>query len=575
MSSLAQLPPSHTLNQTQKPLEQWNSDELIRTYLRSSTEPMAPADPVLLRTRLQMFRVRMFEIERLRLNLRPASSDVFDRELAAIMYKRKILLWFSFPIRDLPDEILTIIFRYVVWSSNGADQATQHRLWLTWVCRRFRAIALSDATLWNSVWFRDSPPWTRSFTFIERANTATLDLRIDEKIGPEGTAHDAPPKYPPITVPQIKELLKILGPKVGQIRILVVVLSDMEVVEAFMEGLSKAGPLSAMERIEVHRTSQPYLWPKDKSEGSGGHLPLSEQPTPKLRWLSLNGVTTNWNALQPSNLRTIDLRRMSVQACPTSERWSEILKLSPDLFKLSLDAAGPQLDPRRQRIGTGARPIDLPCLRDLTIGDMSCLYAAHVLAHMHAPRVMSLSLMSLTGQDYGPLTEMLKGRFREVRMLQLQGFEVGKTDHNMQRAVAWFESMPRLKLLKFSRVRSYLLDALLADPRDYRPGEMDTRPADGKDDKRPVVCPELDTVHFNTQGPTDMSTFAKGRKDLGVMLKRVYALEAFLKTLKKEEDVRIRENVAELVPMNFPQMTREEDSIYEEMAKSLGVVRRR
>ncbi|OJT08163.1 hypothetical protein TRAPUB_925 [Trametes pubescens] len=575
MSSVAQLPPNHTLNQVQNPLAQWNSDELVRTYLRSSMPIVAPGNPVIAQTRLQMLRVRMFELETLRKSIHPATSIEFDRELASVLYKRKLLLWLQFPIRDLPDEILTIIFRFVVWSSVGADEANHHRLYLTWVCRRFRALALSDSTLWNSVWFRDSAPWKRSFAFIERAGTAALDIRIDEKSGPKGTAHDNPPKYPQITVPQIKELLKVLKPRIHQLRILVVVLANIDVVEAFMEGLSKAGPALSLERIEVHRTGQPYLWPREKSEGAGGRLALSEHPIPKLRWLSLNGVTTNWNALPLSNLRTIDLRRMVVQACPNSNRWTEILGASHDLFKLSLDAAGPQLDPKRQRIGH-ARPADLPSLRDLTIGDMTCIYAVHVLAHMNAPRVMSLALMSLTGQDYGPLLEMLRGRFPEVRMLQLQGLEMAKTDLNMERAVRWFESMPRLKLFRFSQTKPYILDALLADPREYRaPGEMDTRPANGQEDKRPIICPELDTVHFHAQGDADVSTFAKGRKDLGVMLKRVYTPESSHAKIKREEVVRIRASIGQLCVVSHVQMTQEEDAIYEEMANSLGVVRRR
>ncbi|KAI0375200.1 hypothetical protein BV20DRAFT_254968 [Pilatotrama ljubarskyi] len=569
MAFLSQLPVFHLLNQSRNPMEQWDSDELIRTYLKNGHEPQKQPDPELIRTRLKMFRVRMFELEKLRARILPATSYEFDRELAAVMYKRKLLLWMSFPIRDLPAEILTTIFRLVVWSSTGADQATQHRLWLTWVCKRFREVALADSTLWNSVWFRDSAPWKRSLAFIERAGTAPLDIRINEKERPEDLPEHLTANYPIITVDQINIILDVLIPRVPQLRILVVVLEDMDVIETFMRRFSSAGPPEILERFEMHRTGAPYLWPREKSQEAGAEYPLSGYPTPKLRWLSLNGLSIDWNRLPPTNLRTIDLRRMCVQACPTPDRWSEMLAASPELFKLSLDAAGPQWTAQRLE---SIRAIDLPCLRDLIIGDMSCLYALQILAHMNAPRVMSLALMTLTGQDYGPLMEMMTGRFPEVRLLQIQGMELNKTDVNVRRAVKWFESMPRLKLFKFSQTKPYLLEALLADPREYRtPDEMEVQVADGQEETRPIICPELEALYFQQQGDKEVSTIVKGRKELGVPLRRVYTPNTNQPNVTPEEMARIREHVGQLFVIYHMLVTEEEDVIHEEMANSLGL----
>ncbi|KAH9898200.1 hypothetical protein C8Q73DRAFT_683989 [Cubamyces lactineus] len=567
MNPIGQHPAFNHLNGSPAPLRQWDDDTLIRAYLKTCAEPQSEPDPGLFQARLTMFNMRIDELRDL-LKKHGRSIDV-ERDLAAMLYKRKLLLWMSFPIRDLPTEILTTIFRYVVWSSSGADQATQHRLWLTWVCRRFREVALGDQTLWNSVWFRDSPPWRRSLAFIERAGTAPLDIRINEKERPEGVPENARTNLPIITVPQINLILDALIPRIRQLRILVVVLEDMDVIETFMRRFSDAGPPEILERFEMHRTGTPYLWPPEKSAGSGGYLPLNRHPAPKLRWLSLNGLTIDWNTLPPTNLRTIDLRRMCFQACPTSERWSQMLSASPDLFKLSLDAAGPQWTPRR--LGS-IRPVSLPHLRDLIIGDMSCLFALHILAHMEAPRVMSLALMTLTGQDYGPLMEIMTGRFPEVRLLQIQGMELNKTDVNMMRTVKWFESMPRLKLFKFSQTKSYLLEALLADPRQYRaPDEMDVQPAEGGQEVRPVVCPELSAVYFHTQGDGDVLMLAKGRKEIGAPLKKVYMPSTYQTPATTQEMSMIREFVEQCFITPHMVVTEEEDVIHEEMANSLGL----
>ncbi|KAH9857985.1 hypothetical protein C2E23DRAFT_746936 [Lenzites betulinus] len=549
-------------------MQQWDSDELMKTYLRGCEDPKEDKDPELMRARLQMFRVRINELEKLRKCILPSISFEFDRELAAVLYKRKVLLWMAFPIRKFPNEILTIIFRYVVWSSNGADQATQHRLWLTWVCKRFREVAIADSTLWNSVWFRDHPPWKRSLAFLERAGTAPIDIRINEKERPEGLPDDAPPPHPPITVPQINLILDKVIPRVPQLRIVVIVLENLEVIDTIMRRFALAGPPQMLERFELHRTGAPFLWPPEMSAGSGGDLPLSRYPTPRLRWLSLNGLPVDWNRFPPTNLRTLDLRRMCMQACPSADAWSNMLAASPDLFKLTLDAAAPQLS--NGRMGN-IRAITLPCLRDLTIGDMSCIYALHALAHMHAPRVMSLALMTMTGQDYGPLLEMLAGRFPEVRVLQVQNIDLNITDLNLRRCARWFESMPRLKLFKFSLARPLMFEALLMDPREYRLlDEMDVQGPDGQE-TRPIICPELDVFYFNSQAEKEVSTLVIGRKELGLPVKRIYTPSSNIPNVPQAELVRIRENVQQMCVIHSAQITEEEDIIHEEMANSLGL----
>ncbi|KAI0673333.1 hypothetical protein C8Q78DRAFT_617902 [Trametes maxima] len=561
----------HSLAQSQSPMQQWNSDELMRSYLKKPILLQEPADQVLIQTRLRMFRVRMFELQKLRASIRPRISKDLDEELATVLYKRKILLWFTFPILELPDEIITLIFRLVVWSSATADQATLHRVHLSWVCRRFRDVALADQTLWNSVWFRDPPPWTRSLTFIERAGTAPIDVRINDIDPPARPDRSATSARPLITVDQINLILDALLPKITQLRILVVVLDNMQAIEVFMERFSRAGPPKIMERFEVHRRGAPYLWPKEKSTGVGGRLPISRYEIPNLRWLSLNGLPIDWNRFPLTNLRTIDLRRMCFQSCPTSKRWSQILAGCPDLYKLSLDAAGPQwVDQRLSSI----RPVSLPHLRDLIIGDMSCLFALHIFAHMDAPNIMSLSLTMLTGQDYGPLLEMLTGRFKLVRLLSIQCMELDKTEVNVMRTVKWFESMPRLRMFKFARMQPYFLQALLADPRDYRPAdEMEVQTPEGEEEERPVLCPELDALYFHSQSSREVAEIVEGRKALGKPIKRAYTLAQNQPFLTPDEITRIRANVEQFRVISNMLVTEEEDIIHEEIANSLGLDR--
>lgn len=573
---LTPLPASHPINRDPSPLAQWNNDWLIKKYLETVGEPVGGTDRDMLRARLQVFRARMFELDALRARTVAEGrvSDEIDRELAGTLYKRKLLLCMTFPVLDLPTEILTAIFRYVVWSSHGADQANLHRLHISWVCRRFRQVAIGDQTLWNSIWFRDIFPWRRSFTFIERSGTAPLDIRINEKEKKPGEddANDSA-----ITIPQIDLILDAILPKISQVRILVVLLEKLEVAERFVTRFSTAGNPSSLERYEVHRSGAPYLWPPEKANGTGtgGLIPLSTFPTPKLRWLSLNGIPLDWMKLPPVNLRTLDFRRMSIQTCPTSERWTQMLEASPSLYKLSLDAAGPQWAPGRLSL---LKRIYLPNLRDLLIGDISCLYALYILGHFYAPGVMSLSLMHLSGQDYTQLIDLTIGNFPSLRILAMWTVEMPTSQEHLRKVVRWIEAMPRLKMIKIAETKRFLIDAFSEDPTKFWTKEekevyaQKWKETHGEDAemKPPVLVPLLDTVFFQLQKKDDISSLVVARKKLGVPIKKVYMPDINTHRAEAAELDRIRSET-ELSIVFQQAVTSEEEDIHEEMAVSLGL----
>ncbi|KAI0756808.1 hypothetical protein C8Q80DRAFT_1090501 [Daedaleopsis nitida] len=557
-------------------LDSWNNDALIKQYLATCGEPRRdiPIDSVLLKARIQMFRSRMFELDALRARTlaEGRDSEEVDRELAAILYKRKLLLCMTFPILDLPSEILSIIFRSVVWSSFGADQANTHRLNLTWVCRRFRDVAMNDQTLWNSIWFRDAFPWTRSFEFIKRSGTAPLDIRIDDK--DKKTADKDKDKAneadDAITLPQIDLILNAILPKIRQIRILVVLLKKEETVERFVTRFSTAGHAVWLERYEVHRCGEPYLWPHHKTTGSGGIIPLSVFPTPKLRWLAINGIPVDWETVSTANLVTLDLRRMPIQACPPSKRWLEMLRECPSLYKLHLEAAGPQL--RRSVIAdlhlhiNRLQRVHLPSLRELILGDVSCAFGIYLLAHMHAPRVMSLTLTHLGKQNYSDLVQYTTGLFPELRILSLWTLETPQTDDHRRLIVRWLESMPHIKMLKVAEGASrFLLDSFSKDP-EHGDEEMMT----------PVLLPELEYLFFQTQlhipqaTTDDLSALVVGRSEMGKPFHKVYVPDVSARSISEAELDKVRAHSNLVITYQQGILTTEEEvAIHSTMLNSL------
>ncbi|KZV61946.1 hypothetical protein PENSPDRAFT_658533 [Peniophora sp. CONT] len=90
------------------------------------------------------------------------------------------------PIGRLPDEVLEPVFIYV--RDSDTDELVKGKLikyhflyapkwtFVTWVCRRFRAVCLGHPLLWSQI-RNYTPKWL--FAFLERSMACALDVRID------------------------------------------------------------------------------------------------------------------------------------------------------------------------------------------------------------------------------------------------------------------------------------------------------------------------------------------------------------------------------------------------------------
>jgi len=144
----------------------------------------------------------------------PAHNPEIERALFFSRIHYKVRFWRTFRLNDLPTEIITNIFRYVVWSSINPSEDINGRLWLTWTCRHWRAVALEDSTLWSGIWFRDLPPFERSFTWINRAGVTPLDIRINDQEGHQFNDRE------------MGVLLDKLFTKLPYIRMLIIIVKD-------------------------------------------------------------------------------------------------------------------------------------------------------------------------------------------------------------------------------------------------------------------------------------------------------------------------------------------------------------
>ncbi|KAG6837677.1 hypothetical protein H0H93_004953 [Arthromyces matolae] len=403
-----------------------------------------------------------------------------------------------FRVNDLPTEILANIFRYIVWPVPNPGTGTLWRLWLTWTCRRWRQIAAGDPTLWNAIWFRDRPPFARSWAFLERAGPSSL---LDLRISSEDTT--------PISVPEMDSLLDRIIPLIPRIRILIYIGSSWQHIELLLNKLGTvqlAGVPLALERLEIHRLG--YIDYNHQGNIKPTVL-FNGALAPRLQYLSLSGVHIDWNTPVLHNLSTIDIRKLPLELSPSIARFREILTNCPSLRKLCLDGAGPQFDFH----DPSPTPIVLKNMKILCISDFSAHYARHVFSHFMAPNLIDLTFINMTGEDYSPLYEILINRFPQIKLLTMYAIDMVPRSKTM---TEWLMSMPQLSYLRVANLPVSFFDLFTLDPRKVLAPEKE-HPSPAK-----VLAPKLDIIESHPSVVPALVKLVDDRRSLGFPIERVY-----------------------------------------------------
>jgi hypothetical protein len=524
--------------------------QLLRTRLSQQPEPQLTDQDFTskIRSHSVMLLDQIQKLKTQRQRLFPAIHPNLEKSLTQLRIQCDLIFWRIFRVNDLPTEILANIFRYVAWSSSKPDVGIKYRLWLTWVCRHWRSVAIADFTLWNAIWFRELPPYEQSLTWLERAGTAPLDLRINERDEMWGNQED----NHRFTGEQMEWLLDKLLSKLSQIRMLIVIVDTwppaLVVLDKLRHAGSAAGAKISMERFELHRAGTPYVWigPGYQPDVHRNPIPLfGGGEVPSLNYLCLNGINIDWVKSPLSNLTTIDLRRMALEVSPELSRFRDMLRSSPNLTKLALDGAGPMWEPDG---AVGLRPVVLPRLRILVIGDFSLPYAIYVMANISAPYVRDLTLMNMNGEDYSPFVTTITSTFNDVRILTLYTFEVDPSPRNQGIFVTWLESMPKLGYLRVAQIKRHMLDAFLLVPQH----QLDTAKASTSSPSSlrvssppsspsaQILCPKLNVIEYQNVEAADVVSFGKGRKALGVPLRKIYINAPWVPSITEEEQTDLR-----------------------------------
>ncbi|KAH9944216.1 uncharacterized protein BXZ73DRAFT_39118 [Epithele typhae] len=435
-----------------------------------------------------MFNHRVEQLQWLRQSLNGRVVEPVENGLAVAHRQRRICKYRDFPIFDLPPELLTMIFRTTFWGSENVVKANRMRMHLTWVCQRFRQIALADPQLWGTLWFCDQHPWTRSLAFLERAGGGVLDIRLDDR---QEQKHQEP-----MTIPRLDMILDKLLPKISQIRMLVLHFNDLNIMHHFFRRFSVAGPPDLLELVDIDAN---VMYARDPASPL---VAFSRFPTPKLRKLIITGFALDWETVQYKTLHTMDIRHFTLPSFMSMSRWSELLRPAYHIYKLSFVGAMPN--------PSSCLPLSLPNLRELFLARIPTTGVQELLHFLDTRRVMLLTLGGLHGtlQGFPHFFYSLKGRFPEARSVSVYSIPYTPDrqfrDQLMRGVVCWFESMPLVNTLRLERVAYDFFKTLSTDPSSWWPADVVSayfkpqRDAGVPEDQlvRPLLLPDLESVYI-------------------------------------------------------------------------------
>lgn len=424
----------------------------------------------------------------------------FNRPLVSHLYeleaKKNLTYWTLFRINDLPDDILHLILKMLAQGVPLYQGGYRYRKVLSAVCHKWRVAMVNDLTMWNRVWFRDSPDFKRSFDFLTRCGTYPVTIQISDCEFTKESMH---------------ALLKKIFKHLPQIQALTVIVREWGPGQAVLDALEArdyVGKAIALERFALHYKGYRQLGLQRTKQLQGLCLGYA----PRLRRIVLEGLNMDWSRSPMTNLTVLDLRGAPYPLWPMLSSFRMAIGRSPGLKRLSLTAFGPQMELQNPP----PKPEVLPALVELTLSNFKLEYVQWLRTLFHTPNIRSLTLKDLTSHDYTPfITEMID-TCRGLELLALHSVRLSddKPDQWYQ-VVHWLHSMPRLRYLRLARIGKHILD--------FFGGDMDWwgYPVDPADPRTRYLAPNLRTLEFQWISTDDIIEFCAARIRIGLPLKKL------------------------------------------------------
>ena len=304
-------------------------------------------------------------------------------------------------VHSLPPEVLTEIFVAATFASEESRLDVPDIL--SHVSSQWRAIVFNTSLLWTFIVVTfpfATKQILRAKAALARSKNRPVDVHIDVR-DPEWAWESDEDQHAVGSVDMV-EIMEWLGPSHPRWRSLSVFTDNWEPMQTFLAYTTMFSSFPALESLSLNRCNAYAGLPGTTSDSSAPiELFNGNAHLPKLRHVVLSGVHIDYSCSGFKDLLSLDLRHQSHGVSPTLHELRQILAASPELNSLSLVALSPSCSHGFEELE--AAPVNMPHLKNLTLGWWNVGDTAELLAVLRTPAVEELSLEDMGSSLLGSL----------------------------------------------------------------------------------------------------------------------------------------------------------------------------
>ncbi|TFY70957.1 hypothetical protein EVG20_g2040 [Dentipellis fragilis] len=379
----------------------------------------------------------------------PGSSD----ELSAMEVTQKTV-----PIQTLPVELLSRIF--LLGYSDGVDPARPFKrkaieglnfeVIISHVCSHWRGVALRTPGLWTSLRMRKPSHLERGKEFVKRSRYCLLDVMFDFVARKDHIPGRT------LCFDHFHEAFDIAEAHAMRWRSLLLRLCDLECKGGARARLHGCAPVPMLQSLQLWHledwgTSQNLFVATAKPP-----VQILNNDVPSLKNLSLVGVNLAWSQEHYlADLEQIEFALHSEGVRPSVKEWEELLRASPNLWRLSLHYSGPRVEG-----AWTASPIPLAHLSVLSLTDMDPTLLCSVMQHLTMPTLRTLE-MELPEQDFTAFVDLISDAQAPYFPI-LDDLHISALDCSVESWGRFLRTIPKLSYLEadFRRIEHDFFDEL-------------------------------------------------------------------------------------------------------------------
>ncbi|KAA1469951.1 hypothetical protein DENSPDRAFT_879340 [Dentipellis sp. KUC8613] len=362
------------------------------------------------------------------------------------------------PIQTLPVELLSRVF--LLGYSDGVDPARPFKrktieglnfeVIVSHVCRHWRAVAVKTPGLWTSLRMRKPSHLDRGREFVKRSRYCLLDVMIDFVARKDHIPGRT------LCFDHFHEAFDIAEGHAMRWRSFLLRLCDLDCKAGARARLHGCAPVPMLQSLQLWHledwgTSQNLFVATAKPP-----VQILNNDVPSLKNLSLVGVNLAWSQEHfLVDLEQIEFALHSEGVRPSVKEWEELLRASPNLWRLSLHYSGPRVEGPWT-----TSPIPLAHLSVLSLTDMDPTLLCSVMQHLAMPALRTLE-MELPEQDFTAFVDLISDA-QAPYFPVLEDLHISALDCSVESWGKFLRTIPKLSYLEadFRRIENDFFDQL-------------------------------------------------------------------------------------------------------------------